>query len=145
MRISDWSSDVCSSDLASSHGAALHVLNISSGAAIRPLPGWGAYCASKAAIRHFFDVAEAEQTIDLSVRHFDPGVLDTRMQEQIRSSSSDDFPLVEKFVSLKMSGSLKSPMDVAIEIEESLLEWMRSEEHTSELQSLMRSSYAVFC
>src|SRR3546814_2871941 len=27
----------------------------------------------------------------------------------------------------------------------SRLNWMRSEEHTSELQSLMRSSYAVFC
>src|SRR3546814_2606485 len=26
-----------------------------------------------------------------------------------------------------------------------LLEWTRSEEHTSELQSLMRISYAVFC
>src|SRR3546814_3457293 len=26
-----------------------------------------------------------------------------------------------------------------------LLEWFRSEEHTSELQSLMRISYAVFC
>src|SRR3546814_5047820 len=25
------------------------------------------------------------------------------------------------------------------------LEWERSEEHTSELQSLMRNSYAVFC
>src|SRR3546814_1718565 len=25
------------------------------------------------------------------------------------------------------------------------LDWMRSEEHTSELQSLMRISYAVFC
>src|SRR3546814_6332565 len=25
------------------------------------------------------------------------------------------------------------------------LQWMRSEEHTSELQSLMRTSYAVFC
>src|SRR3546814_8915822 len=28
---------------------------------------------------------------------------------------------------------------------ETLLYWMRSEEHTSELQSLMRISYAVFC
>src|SRR3546814_5810427 len=27
----------------------------------------------------------------------------------------------------------------------SLLAWIRSEEHTSELQSLMRISYAVFC
>src|SRR3546814_9403580 len=26
-----------------------------------------------------------------------------------------------------------------------MLTWLRSEEHTSELQSLMRNSYAVFC
>src|SRR3546814_4022370 len=26
-----------------------------------------------------------------------------------------------------------------------IVDWMRSEEHTSELQSLMRISYAVFC
>src|SRR3546814_5355167 len=32
--------------------------------------------------------------------------------------------------------------DAAVELEESC---MRSEEHTSELQSLMRISYAVFC
>src|SRR3546814_3994810 len=29
--------------------------------------------------------------------------------------------------------------------ERELARWIRSEEHTSELQSLMRSSYAVFC
>src|SRR3546814_4271028 len=35
---------------------------------------------------------------------------------------------------------------VDVSMLESLVEWMgRSEEHTSELQSLMRSSYAVFC
>src|SRR3546814_3144282 len=28
---------------------------------------------------------------------------------------------------------------------EAVAEWIRSEEHTSELQSLMRISYAVFC
>src|SRR3546814_3535872 len=31
------------------------------------------------------------------------------------------------------------------EIEVKLPDWQRSEEHTSELQSLMRISYAVFC
>src|SRR3546814_2899096 len=31
------------------------------------------------------------------------------------------------------------------ELEEHLAAFVRSEEHTSELQSLMRSSYAVFC
>src|SRR3546814_8686965 len=31
------------------------------------------------------------------------------------------------------------------ELRHDLWDWLRSEEHTSELQSLMRSSYAVFC
>src|SRR3546814_2617957 len=35
--------------------------------------------------------------------------------------------------------------DDAAAIEASLIENIRSEEHTSELQSLMRLSYAVFC
>src|SRR3546814_6772546 len=30
-------------------------------------------------------------------------------------------------------------------VEKTIAEWVRSEEHTSELQSLMRISYAVFC
>src|SRR3546814_9212974 len=36
-------------------------------------------------------------------------------------------------------------MHEAIAREKALKEWRRSEEHTSELQSLMRNSYAVFC
>src|SRR3546814_10428968 len=35
--------------------------------------------------------------------------------------------------------------DLASEVSEHELDWLRSEEHTSELQSLMRISYAVFC
>src|SRR3546814_1421867 len=34
---------------------------------------------------------------------------------------------------------------LALKVNASLLDQMRSEEHTSELQSLMRISYAVFC
>src|SRR3546814_2488547 len=35
--------------------------------------------------------------------------------------------------------------DAAGKVLRRLVEWTRSEEHTSELQSLMRISYAVFC
>src|SRR3546814_10297375 len=95
MRISDWSSDVCSSDLAQSERL--------SGIAAPSLmhSGWmtGNHCGppscSAALSRH--DVIP-DATID---------------------------------------GRLYDPLSVPISI--------RSEEHTSELQSLMRISYAVFC
>ena len=54
------------------------VLNISSDAAINPYPFWGAYGASKAALRHLSQIWDAELTADgvrfLSV---DPGDMDT--------------------------------------------------------------------
>src|SRR3546814_2413892 len=40
---------------------------------------------------------------------------------------------------------LESPMEVDRRYEREWGNLLRSEEHTSELQSLMRSSYAVFC
>src|SRR3546814_1307855 len=45
--------------------------------------------------------------------------------------------------SWRLSGADRSKKSVEPEIHHSL--WSRSEEHTSELQSLMRISYAVFC
>src|SRR3546814_9801984 len=46
-----------------------------------------------------------------------------------------------------MSGAAMTvaPADLAAQTAERLLGRLRSEEHTSELQSLMRISYAVFC
>src|SRR3546814_3351053 len=40
---------------------------------------------------------------------------------------------------------LQSPKSVVIELTAGEYDLLRSEEHTSELQSLMRISYAVFC
>lgn len=106
--------------------AQVHVLNISSGAALRPLPGWGGYCASKAAIRHFLDVTVSEASVALSVEHLDPGVLDTQMQATIRSAAPEDFPQVARFVDLKDSGQLKSPLEVAQQIEQRVLQWLHA-------------------
>src|SRR3546814_5052408 len=43
---------------------------------------------------------------------------------------------------LRLSVGLEDPADIIEDLAEAL---SRSEEHTSELQSLMRTSYAVFC
>src|SRR3546814_3853070 len=45
---------------------------------------------------------------------------------------------------LRISVGLEDPQDVIDDLDQALTA-TRSEEHTSELQSLMRNSYAVFC
>jgi NAD(P)-dependent dehydrogenase (short-subunit alcohol dehydrogenase family) len=55
------------------------VLNVSSDAAVNPYPRWGAYGASKAALRHLSAVWNAELAADEGVRFLsiDPGDMDT--------------------------------------------------------------------
>src|SRR3546814_8289700 len=87
MRISDWSSDVCSSDLVSSIATNLP------GMLVKTSATWNGCDRKRWILR-------ARATVSLS------------------SSLSSSMPRMAM---------------------------MRSEEHTSELQSLMRISYAVFC
>ena len=96
-------------------GARLFILNVSSGAAHRPIKGWMAYCVSKAAVVMAFDVLAAEND-HIEVLHFDPGVMDTDMQSYIRQQSTDLMPDVELFRNFKTSKALKSPREVAVEI-----------------------------
>src|SRR5690606_6459208 len=69
-------------------------VNITSGAAERPIYGWGAYCSSKASINMYTKTAALEQDT-LKTGHkivaFNPGIMDTNMQQTIRSSSKDSF------------------------------------------------------
>jgi benzil reductase ((S)-benzoin forming) len=93
----------------------LKVINVSSGAALRPIAGWGAYCTSKAGIRMFLDVVSMEhQNIDII--HFDPGVIDTNMQKSIRRANAKDVPSVDSFIGFAEEGKLRSPIDVATEL-----------------------------
>src|SRR3546814_2243435 len=95
MRISDWSSDVCSSDLQAGRGGDVS------------RPGCGGYARAVAKC--------ARHPCDRNARHRNAGAGGTR-------------PLC--------------PSGTAVPL------WRggaRSEEHTAELQSLMRSSYAFFC
>src|SRR3546814_9490686 len=100
MRISDWSSDVCSSDLPHLHAERPHLLRRSDQEAD---PRQGPPAAA----------ARGPPAARRSRDHDEPGCL-------VRAGAAWPLELVPT-------------------------ERTRSEEHTSELQSLMRISYAVFC
>src|SRR3546814_4001999 len=122
MRISDWSSDVCSSDLhlglsvSPDIGTLLYTLSGKANAA----EGWG---------------REAESWGFMSA---------------VRSLGGEDwFQLGDGDLALHVLRSQRrqrgDPLSTIIADFASAWGIARSEEHTSELQSLMRISYAVFC
>jgi benzil reductase ((S)-benzoin forming) len=88
------------------------LVNISSGAALRGYPAWGAYCASKAAVDRLTECLQLEEP-QLRAYSVAPGVIDTDMQARVRSLSPDQFPMVEKFIELKRQGAYNSPRYVA--------------------------------
>lgn len=91
------------------------ILNISSGAGRNPMPGWGVYCATKAALDHYTQVVHAENH-GVRIASLAPGVIDTGMQQHIRGSASDDFPAVDRFIHMHEAGQLSAPADVATRI-----------------------------
>ncbi len=97
-------------------GAERRILNISSGAGRNAMPGWGVYCATKAALDRYSEVLAAEQHPQTRIVSLAPGVIDTNMQQTIRDSDRTDFPNVEKFRSLHAQGQLSSAADTAARI-----------------------------
>src|SRR3546814_2663722 len=111
MRISDWSSDVCSSDLADVElltlaDQLLHELGIADGVTLQ--------------LNTLGDAETREAWRAALVAHF----------EAHRGDLSED----------SLARLDKNPLRILDSKDP-----RRSEEHTSELQSLMRNSYAVFC
>ena len=94
----------------------LNIYNISSGASSTPIEGWSLYCSTKAAFKMFLDVTDKESKGTISVKHIDPGVVDTDMQNTIRSKSNKEMKYVHKFIQLKESNSLQSPKEAATEV-----------------------------
>lgn len=92
------------------------ILNISSGAGRSAYEGWGVYCTTKAGLDHFSRVVALEQASaenPVNITAIAPGIIDTNMQQTIRSSNQKDFPLLEKFVDYKAEGMLISPEETA--------------------------------
>src|SRR3546814_4095448 len=109
MRISDWSSDVCSSDLIARPYRSIRKLEA-------PVAEYATKNMKAARAKvNAAQIAAALQENDLS---------DTRLSDIRRPSHSSPKP----YTAHPSAGGTS-----------------RSEEHTSELQSLMRISYAVFC
>lgn len=95
------------------------ILNITSGAGQRPVDGWSAYCASKAALNMLSETCQKEQDFlntGVKVYALSPGVVDTAMQEQIREVGKEQFTDVERFKILKDKGELYKPEEVAKKI-----------------------------
>src|SRR3546814_3331533 len=110
MRISDWSSDVCSSDLPPHAPAGV--------------PGWSELASSIASVC-WMAVMSPGNALDRVVYLKDRALEESRRvaaygkaRDLVRELGDDEI--------VRRHGE-------------------RSEEHTSELQSLMRNSYAVFC
>src|SRR3546814_7344341 len=117
MRISDWSSDVCSSDLDGAHRLDLHHDNVAQSA-------MGA-CRNQY-LRDRFDRA----------RQF----LGHRAEDAALLALLDHGLAVDRGLRTPAEADVRRDIAAAL-----CAAFDRSEEHTSELQSLMRISYAVFC
>ena len=89
------------------------ILHVSSGAARSAYAGWSVYCATKAALdQHARAVAE-DRVPALRICSLAPGVIDTDMQLEVRSSPDSHFPSRPRFEALKREGGLASPQACA--------------------------------
>ena len=107
------------------------LVNISSGAARRAIPSWAAYCASKSALNILsenFYMEELELGRSPKVYAVAPGVIDTPMQEEIRSADPDAFSSHQNFVDLKNEEKLFSPAYCA-----QLLDQLLAKHYTGEV------------
>src|SRR3546814_3980185 len=121
MRISDWISDVCSSDLSE---RILFYTGVS---------------------HKIGEVHDGAATMDWMEQEQERGITITSAATTAFWSGMDKSMPQHRFNIIDTPGHV----DFTIEVERSLRVLdgavFRSEEHTSELQSLMRISYAVFC
>jgi len=85
------------------------ILHVSSGAARNAYAGWSVYCASKAALDHHARAVVLDGTPNLRIASVAPGVIDTDMQAEIRSTPDKAFPDRERFVRMKQEGTLRTP------------------------------------
>jgi len=103
-------------------GAARRIINVSSGAAQRALPGDALYCVGKAGLEMLTAALAAEEKGPgfraISVR---PGIIDTDMQVFARSQPREMLPCVDMFVEFHSQGRLVPPDTVAAKIADRLV------------------------
>jgi 3-oxoacyl-[acyl-carrier protein] reductase len=67
------------------------IVNLSSGAAHRPVDGWSAYCASKAASLMLTQVLTLEVPSTVRIYAFQPGAVDTPMLDSVRQTGLSEY------------------------------------------------------
>src|SRR3546814_5200842 len=138
MRISDWSSDVCSSDL--------HLEQVDLVVAVHVLQDRGQALQAHAGVhagrgkRQQAAVGLAVELHEHQVPDFDETV--AVLVGRTRWAAGDMRAVVVEDLGARAAGTGVGHLP---EVVRSVRRALRSEEHTSELQSLMRISYAVFC
>lgn len=89
------------------------IINVSSGAGKSAIDAWSTYCASKAAINLFSETIAQELVVrghhNWHVFSIAPGVVDTKMQDQIRASKPTQFLAHQKFIDLNTNNELANP------------------------------------
>src|SRR3546814_6883543 len=163
MRISDWSSDVCSSDLYEAAAVITTLVLLgqvlerkargSTSSALRAL----LELAPPTALKIFGSGDEREVSLDqlasgdlLRVRPGDKVPVDGEVTEGASAIdesmiSGEPLPVSKKAGDQVIGGTVNQTGGFVMRAGAVGKDTMRSEEHTSELQSLMRISYAVFC
>ncbi len=92
------------------------IINVSTGAAERPIDGWACYGSSKAGLNMASQVVDAEVGMDeqnCRVYALAPGIVDTPMQDTIRSADESDFSRLKDFQAMKEKDMLVDPKAVA--------------------------------
>jgi benzil reductase ((S)-benzoin forming) len=90
------------------------LLNVSSGAAQNAYAGWSTYCAAKAGMERMTECVQLEEAaIGLRAHSIAPGVVDTAMQELIRSTPAERFPSLPRFLELARDDAFNTPAFVA--------------------------------
>src|SRR3546814_10808853 len=137
MRISDWSSDVCSSDLGSNipswPGLGVRVVApiANSDGTVIPKKGTKPRAITRGADR----ITVLERGCDREIIHCIGSFCSLRKRVLARTDKTI----------ITSAKTMAKIIEIIMAMRPSFLLRRRSEEHTSELQSLMRHSYAVFC
>jgi len=86
------------------------IVNVSSGAAVKAIEGWSAYCVAKAGGIHLTRLLAAEEP-DITTVALRPGVVDTDMQALIRAEGAKAMNPEKRasFLELKATGQLLDP------------------------------------
>ncbi len=89
------------------------IMLISSGAGRNGTHGWDVYCATKAAMDRYAQVVDVEKHTNTRVSSMAPGVIDTPMQETIRSTPLEKFPNRQRFEDMHAQGVLAQAPETA--------------------------------